>query len=109
MLTPDDIYAIEQAITALENYEGYFTATASSGANGLQKILDRHRESEPQPIETAPRDGTIILTDVGVCQPSRNGWTACTVDGWDLCNSSEQNASKQNPTLWQPLPDWMKK
>ncbi len=54
MLTRDDIYAIESAITALRHYEGDFYGLASAGESGLRKILDRHKESGPQPIETAP-------------------------------------------------------
>jgi len=96
-----------------ECYEGEMSCDLCSGTGRIEVPIKvtalSEIVSEPQPIETAPRDGTIILTDAGVCQSSRNGWIACTVDGWDLCNSSEQSASKQSPTLWTPLPDWMKK
>jgi len=59
MLTSDDIYAIEQAITALENYEGYFIATASQGTDGLQKLLDRFKETPTPQVEITVYGGSV--------------------------------------------------
>lgn len=59
MLTSDDIYAIERAITALEDYEGYFMATASLGADGLQKLLDRFKETPTPQVEITVYGGSV--------------------------------------------------
>ena len=73
---------------------------------------------EPQPIATAPTDGTVILTDVGIAyhgEPEswdkrlrKASWFACDVWGDAYLSGSESEISVF-PTLWTPLPDWMKK
>lgn len=65
----------------------------------------------PQNIDTAPKDGTAILTDVGVVC-----WATflCRTSGWFLCYpwggmpaGADDGEFRENPTLWVPLPDWM--
>lgn len=65
----------------------------------------------PQPIETAPRDGTPILTDRGILRWAhyRRDWEFCTPTSDELCqdNGSYVPLAGFRPTLWEPLPDWM--
>lgn len=67
----------------------------------------------PQPIETAPKDGTPILTDVGIVrspypkqQRKRVVWYFCDSRGDEF--TDEGYECEASPTLWEPLPDWMK-
>jgi len=69
---------------------------------------------QPQPIDTAPRDGTPILTDRGtVCWLNEPDWGEAP--GWFHCDSSgdamaciDYGQFRTVPTVWTPLPDWMK-
>lgn len=63
---------------------------------------------EPQPIETAPRDGTPILTDEGIALCYGSRWHACTTGGNGFINPFGGHYFLE-PKLWQPLPDWMRK
>jgi hypothetical protein len=74
-------------------------------------------QNEPQPIESAPRDGTVILTNDGVAtyvdpknwgSPVTKGWYTCTTQG-DIpsCADYGMSISGISPTHWMPLPDWM--
>lgn len=64
--------------------------------------------NEPQPIETAPVD-TIVLTNVGIAiKPSAfTDWMSCDADGYILRNETTDDICV-SPTLWIPLPTWMK-
>lgn len=67
-----------------------------------------------QPIETAPKDGTIVLT----AHKTKDGirvvpaqWRASrlhaslTLFGWHLCQWSDLNIEHSlSPTHWMPLP-----
>lgn len=72
--------------------------------------------NKPQPIETAPTDGTIILTDQGVAMYiDRRFWGSPTKDGWALCDRSgnaydcaDNGTYYLDPEVWVPLPRWMK-
>lgn len=67
-----------------------------------------------QPISTAPKDGTVILTDEGTgCyvdqrnwgSPVRNGWYLCTSQGdIPICADDGMSISEITPKLWIPLP-----
>lgn len=71
----------------------------------------------PQPIETAPTDGTVILTDAGIvyafvpsCPAARAWvgefeWIRCTPRGEELLLDDCHEEPK--PTLWAPLPAWI--
>lgn len=60
-------------------------------------------ETEWQPIESAPKDGTGILT---LRWLDGAGWWYQHVqwlnDDWMVCNDGDSSVA--NPTLWQPLP-----
>lgn len=71
----------------------------------------------PQPIESAPRDGTVILTDCGCAMyldqcywgsPVPSGrWAECSPGGTpDEC--ADNGIFTCSPSLWVPLPEWMK-
>ena len=58
-----------------------------------------------QPIKTAPKDGTPILTDDGIVSfcPDYNGWYLCYMHG-HLINDSEDGPLEANPIWWMMLP-----
>lgn len=69
----------------------------------------------PQPIDTAPRDGTVILTDCGFARfldarrwasPITEGWVECDPFGhiYECADNGEWYCS---PKLWQPVPEWI--
>lgn len=63
----------------------------------------------PQSIETAPDDGTLILTDVGIAryfhQDAMPGLRA--ISGW-YTQKMDGMSYGLKPALWQPLPDFVK-
>jgi hypothetical protein len=70
---------------------------------------------QPQPIDTAPKDGTAILTDEGVVAWNDlwYRWWYVYLNGSEMCIdpqavSSGHCTDRPQPTLWTPLPDWMK-
>ena len=66
--------------------------------------------SEWQPIETAPKDGTPIILgfpDMAcegywMCDPSRNHWGET---GWFASDSDVLFEHPWKPTHWMPLPE----
>jgi len=105
---------IEEIRADYENISSELTVLPSEyqiGWDDLGFILDTlaTREAgmvrEWEPIETAPKDGTVVLiamrNDYGAGAFSvRSGWwmnTGCRPD-WSCCISS------QKPTHWMPLP-----
>ena len=69
--------------------------------------------NDPQPIATAPQNGTVILTNDG---PARYvtgpgmwappGWYVCSPQG-DVFECADHGFTPCFPALWVPLPDWM--
>lgn len=62
-----------------------------------------------EPIETAPRDGTVILTDCGTCAyVDQMNWGSPVSDGWWLCPIGDQprmtDSGPENPKWWIPIP-----
>lgn len=66
-------------------------------------------------IETAPRDGSVILTDEGFARyidqnhwasPVENGWAQCSPNG-TLFDDAENGFWYCEPKQWQPIPDWI--
>ena len=64
-----------------------------------------------KPIASAPRDGTVILTDAGtVCYVDQSGWGGPVTDGWWLCEPGCQPQMPEDmypvcPTKWAPIPE----
>ncbi|MCK9569160.1 hypothetical protein M0R72_09480 [Candidatus Pacearchaeota archaeon] len=65
-------------------------------------------------IVTAPRDGTVVLTDEGTARyVSRDHWASPVTEGWYLsdtsgnipsCADNGMGVSSIEPTLWMSLP-----
>ncbi len=71
---------------------------------------------KPKPIATAPRDGSVILSDCGLVRLlDQARWGSPVPHGeWALCDSSGQVYSDsedgiliENPKLWVPKPEWI--
>lgn len=69
----------------------------------------------PQPIETAPRDRTI-LTNLGFAKIHKKSeyWYPGATEVWvesdpfgNVFNDSDYGMTELNPTLWEPVPDWI--
>lgn len=81
------------------------------------------------PIETAPHDGTIILTENGTCRWvhhselsktachrwANGAWQKFTEGQWIFCAANgfvfqcqENGCWFTEPKQWMPLPHWMK-
>jgi hypothetical protein len=66
----------------------------------------------PQPIETAPKDGTVILTDAGFCLYDKDcygvgKWFLCSQWG-TIIDDTTWGPCQALPKLWTPVPDWIK-
>lgn len=71
-----------------------------------------------QSIGTAPRDGTVILSDAGLvrfCARNREGlngigWYQCHLNGV-VISHSDYGVYKEDPFWWMPIPTgpWQKK
>lgn len=93
---PDEAYAIKHPS---RNYGFWDTCSNISGTKYIRADLN-----EWQPIETAPKDGTEILTaefregewDRVVCFYNEDRYGG----GWE---AREYDAFDQNPTYWMPL------
>lgn len=69
---------------------------------------------EPQPISTAPRDGTVILTNDGIAvwedspyYDIKPCFVLCTPNG-DVYEDVDYGPWPLRPEHWIPLPDWIK-
>ena len=66
------------------------------------------------PIDTAPKDGTVVLTDEGTSRyvdqrqwgsPVTNGWYLCTSGGdIPVCADEGMAVSAISPKVWTRLP-----
>ena len=70
----------------------------------------------PKPIETAPKDGTTVLTDCGfACWIDQRYWGSPVNDKkWVECDpfgniydDSDNGPWYCEPDLWEPVPDWI--
>ncbi len=69
----------------------------------------------PQSIETAPRDGSVILTEQGFAlYLDQNHWGSAVEHGkWACCDPSgsifecaDEGHYLCTPSLWEPVPSW---
>lgn len=63
---------------------------------------------EWQPIDTAPMDGTLILTcNIGFYYPQCGVWASYhpNATGKECWRTTDVCGNKLNPTHWMPLPD----
>lgn len=59
--------------------------------------------SEWKPIESAPKDGTMVLLGNAVhAWRTAGGWREAHQDWWD---SRDEEGCEFPPTHWMPLPD----
>lgn len=58
-----------------------------------------------QPMETAPKDGTLILALASWGMFITEWGTGGCVDGWGVRDSCCGSYEDQKPTHWMPLPD----
>lgn len=82
----------------------------------IQISIKRRIEMLPQPIETAPRDGTVILTDCGFAKwldqrqwgspIDHYQWTEC--DPYGNIYRCADNNYLCHPRQWTPTPDWIR-
>lgn len=72
---------------------------------------------EPQPIETAPRDGSVILTECGFVRfldqrrwgsAVPHGKWACCEPGGELFTCADEGESLCDPKRWTPVPEWIR-
>ena len=83
----------------------------------LKAATDRVKELlkdeliDPQPIETAPKDGTVILTDKGTAKyfDAGEGTRYCRLTKWWLCVVGDTEGISEefvniSPTCWIPMP-----
>ena len=69
----------------------------------------------PQPIDTAPKDGTVILTDCGFAKYiNPNQWGSPVKEGWAECDPfaniyecADSGMWYCNPKRWTSVPDWI--
>lgn len=72
----------------------------------------------PESIETAPRDGTVILTDAGFVRyldlayrawasaVGRGSWACCDPAG-HIFDCADHGYYLCEPELWEPMPAWL--
>ena len=56
-----------------------------------------------QPIETAPKDATVLIGDAGGVHVAFWWETTTGYSGWTVCGPAPQE--QFNPTHWMPLPE----
>lgn len=71
----------------------------------------------PSSIDSAPRDGTVILTNEGFAlfldqknwgSPVAHGrWASCDPSGF-IFDCVDEGPYYCNPTIWMDVPEWIK-
>lgn len=100
----DEVMAMSQA---------YRDSVKESEAT-IQRLTEQLKAFEPQPIATAPVDGTAILTDCGVVVgifvvfgELQTRWVLVDISRGLKMTSRDGDYWTVSPKLWAPLPNWV--
>ena len=90
--------------------DGTADNTLEAATDRVKKLL-KDELIDPQPIETAPKDGTVILTDKGTAKyfDAGEGTRYCRLTKWWLCDTDcdcglPDESICVDPTCWIPMP-----
>jgi hypothetical protein len=107
-MTTDLAEALERVEELIETFPHFTTRCAMNLEADLRALVAAVRGREWRAIETAPKDGTIILAwpcefAAGLAAVPAFWYVHPSVQGWttDLLDCADYEFE---PTLWQPLP-----
>lgn len=80
--------------------------TVAGRSMTVAELIAAHERDQWQPIETAPRDETILIWPVSYGRPAPARWWDSTERGgyWDVAHMNVATCKRLAPTHWRPLP-----